>query len=81
MPVQGTAQGSLMVYQTFLRQWGHIHLLNPLGNPHDDQAVYSIASTGRKMEAIHDELYNASGTHRVKYVVIVTRTPSESSLP
>ena len=81
MPAQGTAQGSLMVYQTFLRQWGHIHQLNPSGKPNDDQAVYSIASTGRKMEVIHDELYNASGTHRVKDVVVVTRTPSESSLP
>jgi hypothetical protein len=39
MPVQGTAQGSLMVYQTFLTRWGHI-LLYPSGNPHDDQAVY-----------------------------------------
>lgn len=29
-----------MVYQTFLRQWGHIHLHYPLGNPHNDQAVH-----------------------------------------
>ena len=37
-----------------------------------DQAVYSIAATARKTEAIHDELYNASGTHRIKDVVVVT---------
>jgi hypothetical protein len=36
----GDSQGSSMVYQTFLRQWGHIHLHYPSGNPHDDQAVY-----------------------------------------
>jgi hypothetical protein len=51
-----------------------VHLHYPSGNPHDDQAVYvdSIAATGRKTEAIHDELYNASGTRRVKDVVVVT---------
>jgi hypothetical protein len=30
MPVQGTVEGSLMVY----------HLHYPSGNPHDDQAVH-----------------------------------------
>jgi hypothetical protein len=28
------------------------------------EATYSIVATGRKTEAIHDELYNASGTRR-----------------
>jgi hypothetical protein len=31
-----------------------------------------VAATGRKTEAVHDELYDASGTRRVKDVVVVT---------
>jgi hypothetical protein len=36
----GTVQGSLMVYQTFLRKRGYIHVHYPSGNPHNDQVVH-----------------------------------------
>ena len=43
---EGQLKESLIVYQTFLRKWGHIHLHYPSDNPHDGQAVQVDVGAG-----------------------------------